>query len=37
MKISHKNAYDKIGRFLMCYPCNFNVKDKEVDYEKMYR
>ncbi|WP_066874090.1 dimethylarginine dimethylaminohydrolase family protein [Clostridium mediterraneense] len=37
MKISHKNAYDKIGRFLMCYPCNFKVKNKDVDYEKMYR
>lgn len=38
MKVSHKNHYDKIGTFIMCYPCNFKLRKFSlirINYKKM--
>ncbi|MGL4762602.1 MAG: dimethylarginine dimethylaminohydrolase family protein [Sarcina sp.] len=37
MKVSHKNKYDKLETLLMCYPVNYQVTKKEVDFDLMFK
>ncbi|WP_297521020.1 dimethylarginine dimethylaminohydrolase family protein [uncultured Clostridium sp.] len=37
MKISHKNKYDKLQTLLMCYPVNYDVTKKTVNFNLMFQ